>query len=156
MGKFISKFWTNSQKELPVYPHLKISNFPKNEEETITLKDGRLLGFKEYKFQHMTRHPITNDLNKEHIILLIPGIPGTRFFCHPQVLSSMEQQQEQKKPNNISTDSLSSYTSHIKLYVLERPGIGLSTFAKRSFLDFAQDIKEFCDQKQIINCSLIA
>ncbi|RIA88934.1 Alpha/Beta hydrolase protein [Glomus cerebriforme] len=152
MGKFYSK-----QAELPEYPHLTISNFPKNEGETITLEDGRSLGFKEYKFQHITQHPITitNDLNKEHIILLVPGLPGTRFFCHPQVLSSLEQQ-EQKIPNNTSTESLSSYTLNIKLYVLERPGIGLSTFAKRSFLDFTQDIKEFCDQKQIKNCSLIA
>src|SRR6266540_3906169 len=88
---------TKSTKELPEYPHLKISNFPKHEGETITLKDGRLLGFKEYKFQHITQHPITNGLNKEHVILLIPGLPGTRFFCHPQVLSSMEYQQQKNQ-----------------------------------------------------------
>ncbi|RGB30349.1 Alpha/Beta hydrolase protein [Rhizophagus diaphanus] len=163
MGKFYSKqtnIWTKSRsaKELPVYPHLTISNFPKNEGETIILKDGRSLGFKEYNFKHITQHPITNNLNKEHVILLIPGLPCTRFFCHPQVLSSLEfhQQQEPKNPSNMSTESLNSYTLQIKLYVLERPGIGLSTFAKRSFLEFSQDIKEFCDQKKIENCSLIA
>ncbi|CAI2162473.1 58_t:CDS:1 [Funneliformis geosporum] len=150
MGVFNSK-----QPELPEYPHLNISNFPKSEGETITLKDGRLLGFKEYKFQHITSHPIANDFNKEHVILLIPGLPSSRFFCHPQVLASLP-----KNPNNFSShndDSLSdNNTLNIKLYVLERPGIGLSTFIKRSFLDFSQDISEFCDQKQITNCSLIA
>ncbi|GBB95895.1 hypothetical protein RclHR1_02640009 [Rhizophagus clarus] len=156
MGKFYSKQYTKSRsaKELPVYPNLTISNFPKSEGETITLEDGRSLGFKEYNFIHMTQHPITNDLNKEHVILLIPGLPCTRYFCHPQVLSSLEQ--DQKNFDNMSTESLNSYILQIKLYVLERPGIGLSTFAKRSFLDFSQDIEEFCEQKKIENCSLIA
>ncbi|CAG8435687.1 10303_t:CDS:1 [Funneliformis caledonium] len=152
MGVFNSK---QSTTKLPEYPHLKISNFPKSEGETITLKDGRLLGFKEYKFQHKTSHPIANDFNKEQVILLIPGLPSSRFFCHPQVLASL--------PNNLSShndksnESLSdNNTLQIILYVLERPGIGLSTFIKGSFLDFAQDISEFCVQKHITNCSLIA
>ncbi|CAG8513940.1 30219_t:CDS:2, partial [Gigaspora margarita] len=35
----------------------------------------------------------------------------------------------------------------IRLFVLERPGIGLLTFVKRNFIDFLNDIKEFCQQK---------
>lgn len=167
---------SNSTTTLPTYPNLSSENFPKDNGESITLSDDRKLGYMEYNFKHYYDEKLIKTKEKEQVILLIPGLPGSRFFCHPYVLASCLENYEyfptpssNNNPNN--DDNSSSNKIHleyrqpsspnapfvtIKLYVLERPGIGLSTFANRSFLDFAEDIKEFCLKKNINHCSIIA
>ncbi|CAG8624259.1 9022_t:CDS:2, partial [Acaulospora morrowiae] len=142
------EFNPNQKSKIPEYPHLKLSNFPRDDDgETIDLGDGRKMGYKEYQFQHIIQNHDSISEQREFIILLIPGIPGSRLFCHPQVLES----------NPESTENIiDTLTITIRLFVLERPGVGLSTFAKRTFLDFTDDIREFCIQKNIKKCSLIA
>lgn len=111
-----------------------IKEYPKIEGDYIKLKDDRLLGYKEYN--------IINLLNNKNItIILIPGLPGTRFFCHPDVIHS--------KIDNIENKNI------IKLYVIERPGIGISTFNNGTFIDFTSDFIEFVKAKKIIKCSII-
>ncbi|CAJ0639126.1 10751_t:CDS:2 [Entrophospora sp. SA101] len=87
----------------------------------------------EYNFKHYYDEKLINPKEKEHVILLIPGLP------------------EYRQPSSSNAPFVT-----IKLYVLERPGIGLSTFANRNFLDFTEDIKEFCLKKKINHCSMIA
>src|SRR6185295_2256296 len=113
-------------------------SFPKSEGETITLHDGRKIGFSEYKYQLAIPFE-----SSPAIVLIIPGLPGTRLFCHPLV----------RKNQAISGNSKFGY---VRIIVLERPGVGLSTFAKRTFLEFAQDVKEFCIKKKITRCSILA
>ncbi|CAG8640372.1 6278_t:CDS:2 [Dentiscutata erythropus] len=131
------------------YPHLVASKFPINDDgETITLSDGRLLGYKEYKFSHTLTDNTISLRNQEFVILLIPGLPGSRFFTHPSILTNTDDE------NIIINENENKVL--IRLFVLERPGIGLSTFAKRNFIDFANDIKEFCQQKNVKKFSLMA
>ncbi|CAG8573506.1 6966_t:CDS:2 [Racocetra persica] len=133
------------------YPHLVASNFPiTNDGETITLSDGRLMGFKEYKFFHNLTDNTISLRNQEFVILSIPGIPGSRFFTHPSLLSKENDENINTSENNDENKAL------IRLIVLERPGFGLSTSAKRNFIDFSNDIKEFCQQKNIKKFSLMA
>ncbi|CAJ0840254.1 15246_t:CDS:2 [Entrophospora sp. SA101] len=124
---------SNSKTTLPTYPNLLIENFPKDNGESITLSDDRKLGYMEYNFKHYYDEKLINPKEKEHVILLIPGLP------------------EYRQPSSSNAPFVT-----IKLYVLERPGIGLSTFANRNFLDFTEDIKEFCLKKKINHCSMIA
>src|SRR5437764_452059 len=77
MGNFGSK------TKLPTYPNLSVKNFPKNDDgESITLNDNRKLGYKEYNYKHYYNEKLINPSKKkkEHVILLIPGLPGSRFF----------------------------------------------------------------------------
>ncbi|CAG8539940.1 10114_t:CDS:2 [Scutellospora calospora] len=135
-----------SSTSKPKYPHLEVSKFPINDDgETITLSDGRLIGFKEYKFSHKLNANAKSLSNQEFVILSIPGLPGSRFFTHPSLLS------ESFKDISENEDK-----ALIRLIVLERPGLGLSTFAKRNFIDFSNDIREFCQQKNIKKFSLLA
>ncbi|CAG8701139.1 3717_t:CDS:2 [Cetraspora pellucida] len=133
------------------YPHLVVSNFPiTNDGETITLSDGRLLGYKEYKFFHTLTDNTKSLRGQEFVILSIPGTPGSRFFTHPSLLSK-------ENDNNLDSDENDNENKAlIRLIVLERPGIGLSTSAKRNFIDFSNDIKELCQQKNIKKFSLMA
>ncbi|CAG8644633.1 6065_t:CDS:2 [Ambispora gerdemannii] len=153
----------NLNTELPEYPDLVLANFPKKEGETVQLIDGRQFGFMEYNITHTVQKTALRD-NREHIILLIPGLPGSRFYCHPHVLAEEKNKELNKtsaknNSNNRSDhdcDNESLDLIKIRLFVLERPGIGLSTFAKRTFLDFANDVKEFCVIKRIMECKVIA
>ncbi|CAG8748366.1 5641_t:CDS:2, partial [Racocetra fulgida] len=132
------------------YPHLVASKFPiTNDGETITLSDGRIMGFKEYKFFHTLTDNTISLRNQEFVILSIPGIPGSRFFTHPSLLSK-------ENDENINTSENNENKALIRLIVLERPGFGLSTSAKRNFIDFSNDIKELCQQKNIKKFSLMA
>ncbi|CAG8530660.1 5841_t:CDS:2 [Ambispora leptoticha] len=145
--------------ELPEYPDLVLKNFPKKEGETVQLEDGRLLGFMEYKITHTVQKKTALRDTREHVILLIPGLPGSRFYCHPHVLAGEKELNKKLAKNNSDSnddDNESLDLIKIRLFVLERPGIGLSTFAKRSFLDFANDVKEFCVIKEITECKVIA
>ncbi|CAG8625302.1 3533_t:CDS:2 [Dentiscutata heterogama] len=131
------------------YPHLVASKFPINDDgETITLSDGRLLGYKEYKFSHTLTDNTIYLRNQEFVIFLIPGLPGSRFFTHPSILSKTDD--EDIIINENENKAL------IRLFVLERPGIGLSTFAKRNFIDFANDIKEFCKPDDNEDCPTLS
>ncbi|KAF0498885.1 alpha/beta hydrolase [Gigaspora margarita] len=134
------------------YPHLVASNFPINDDgETITLSDGRLMGYKEYKFFHTLTNNTISLRNQEFVILSIPGMPCTRFFSHSSLLSKANDENINNNENENEENK-----ALIRLFVLERPGIGLSTFAKRNFIDFSNDIKEFCQQKNIKKFSLMA
>eukprot|EP01112_Ceratiomyxa_fruticulosa_P024265 TRINITY_DN979_c0_g2_i7.p1 TRINITY_DN979_c0_g2~~TRINITY_DN979_c0_g2_i7.p1 ORF type:complete len:356 (-),score=78.64 TRINITY_DN979_c0_g2_i7:114-1181(-) len=67
-----------------------------------------------------------------HNILLFPGTPGSRFFC-PKTI-----------PDNVT------------VYVLERPGIGLSDpKPNRTILDWADDVLEFVDGLSIQHFGVI-
>ncbi|RHZ60883.1 hypothetical protein Glove_350g107 [Diversispora epigaea] len=159
---------SSKNSEIPKYPHLTLQNFPKDDDgETITLSDNRKMGYKEYHYQHVLQNPISfnqeleienSGNSKEFIILLIPGSPSSRLFCHPKVLDSISNNNNQNNNNNNNNndDNNNQNTVTIRLYVLERPGLGMSTFAKRNFLDFTDDIKSFCEQKNIKKCSLIS
>lgn len=114
-----------------------IDEYPKNEGEYIKLKDKRILGYKEYNIINCFN-------NKDITIVLIPGLPGTRFFCHPDVIYSKNDEIKNIKNKNI-----------IKIYVIERPGIGISTFNNGSFIDFSLDFIEFVKVKKIKECSII-
>ncbi|CAG8514312.1 8638_t:CDS:2 [Paraglomus occultum] len=132
------------------YSGLNVLNFPKNEGETIQLNDGRVIGYKEYHFYHQfTKNP----QRQLRPVFLIPGLPGTRFFCHPNVIDNLVRDEDDY--SNASEPASSSYTRRITLIVVERPGIGLSTFAKRTMLDFAEDVRELCIKKGITEFDLI-
>ncbi len=58
----------------------------------------------------------------------IPGLPGSRLFSHPKLLSQ----------------SLSGF----RLFILERPGLGLSSKVENlNFLKWTKDIHEFLKSK---------
>src|SRR5690349_7648741 len=86
------------------YSSLDALNFPKNEGETIQLKDGRVIGYKEYHFYHQFTKKPQRQLRP---VLLIPGLPGTRFFCHPNVIDSLIPNEDDHN-NNASNPSISS------------------------------------------------
>jgi pimeloyl-ACP methyl ester carboxylesterase len=72
----------------------------------------------------------------ESIVLFFPGIPGSRFF-NPLLLS---------KSNAVL----------IRLIVIERPGIGISTpNISKSIVEFPKDVKEFLDGLKIKRVSII-
>jgi pimeloyl-ACP methyl ester carboxylesterase len=83
------------------------------EDNTVTLRDGRKLGFARYG------NPA------DFPVLFFHGIPGSR----------MQRPLELDYLNDLS----------LCLYVIERPGIGLSTpLPYRSIRDFTDDVAEFC------------
>jgi len=107
---------------LPQYPELDPKNFPKEEGEKVQLKDGRWLGYKEYGIR-----------NGEHVILLFPGLPGSRLFYPGD-------------PEHCKS----------RILVLERPGFGLSSpLPNRNLLDWAEDVSQFLDLLQIKKFSII-
>jgi pimeloyl-ACP methyl ester carboxylesterase len=72
----------------------------------------------------------------DSIVLFFHGIPGSRFF-NPLELSQ-------------------SNTYIIRLIVLERPGLGISTpNLSKSILNFTEDVKEFLDGLKIKKVSII-
>lgn len=199
---------------LPEYEELIPSHYPRLQGDVITLADDRVFGFQEYRFWHeiknsetssdkassqeATAGPATEPAkeNEELVVFMIPGLPGSRFFHHPDLFSKaaippFEDDEDQppkregshsrtgsahllsgsSSQHSRSRTSLHAGVSHsrsasasnsdsnkrlVRLFVLERPGIGLSTFAQRQFLDFADDVREFCRHKNITRASLIA
>ncbi|CAG8630697.1 4107_t:CDS:2 [Paraglomus brasilianum] len=138
------------------YSSLDYLNFPKNEGGTIQLNDGRVMGYKEYQFYHQFTKKPKRQLRP---VLLIPGLPGSRFFCHPNVIDSLipDGDAYNDPSNSVSDPAISSHNrARVTLIVLERPGIGLSTFAKRTMLDFAEDVRELCIEKGITEFDLIS
>lgn len=95
-----------------IYPDLGQLSFPRPEGETVTLPDGRTLGYS----VHVVRPSTTNDKpctetcsinaagddSQLPAIILFPGTPGSRFFRHPAL------------------DDQSPHGS--RMYILERPG----------------------------------
>lgn len=71
----------------------------------------------------------------QRTILVFPGLPGSRLFNF----------------NNWARPSW-----NCQMYVLERPGLGISSYrAHKSFVNWADDVKEFMDQLQIYRTSII-
>ncbi|KAJ1547820.1 hypothetical protein HK096_010885, partial [Nowakowskiella sp. JEL0078] len=107
---------------------------PSNSGSTITLADGRILGFCEYI------SPL--DLPKKDklpVILFFPGIPGSRLFSHPEV-----------------TNPPYSGNIGVRLFVLDRPGLGISSEKPgRTILDWADDVQEFVKALHIPRFSVL-
>jgi len=105
---------------LPNFEGISQEHFPKPEGSKHTLKDGREMGFMEYGKIGNGKYPI----------ILIPGVPGSRFFV--------------RKDRKILEDL------DIRLVVIERPGFGLSTpNPKGTLLSFADDVTEIADSLNI-------
>lgn len=108
-------------------PSIDITRFPRGEGSTVTLPDERLIGYKSYG---------STDENAP-VILLFPGIPGSRFFHHPSI--------------HTATEALSC-----RLIVLERPGFGLSSPKPgRTLVDWADDVEFLVDAFHIPNFSVL-
>ncbi|RUS15986.1 Alpha/Beta hydrolase protein [Jimgerdemannia flammicorona] len=199
--------------KLPDYDDLIPAQYPRLQGDVVTLADDRVFGFQEYRFWHdvKDRKPVQtssprstptashietatetssqasillkDDDTKELVVFLIPGLPGSRFFHHPDLSSRAEtppfedDDDRPRRRNGLESASPSRAESTLKirshsrsgssinsdptkrlvrLFVLERPGIGLSTPSRRGFLDFASDVREFCHNKAITRFSLIA
>ncbi|CAG8466340.1 4545_t:CDS:2 [Diversispora eburnea] len=120
----------NSESKIPEYPHLTLSNFPKDDDgETITLSDGRKMGYKEYHYQHVLQNPIpfnqeleieNSENSKEFIILLIPGSPSSRLFYFTDDIKSFCKQKNIKKCSLISYSAGGPYGLAAS-YVLGKP-----------------------------------
>jgi len=99
----------------PVYEDISPKLFPKTEAKQFQLKDGRNIGYEIY-----------GNPNGVNVILFIPGVPGSRFFCPP------------------ITEKLNSL--NLKLVVLERPGYGISSPKPgMKLLDWPDDVAEVAD-----------
>lgn len=93
---------------------LESLEFPILQGSTYTLSDGRTMGYSE------TVHP-EDDTTSPVPILFFHGIPGSRLFVPPAI----------------------KLIKGIRWIILERPGFGLSTAKKMSFLEWASDVEEF-------------
>ncbi|KAH3767945.1 alpha/beta fold hydrolase [Pelomyxa schiedti] len=82
----------------------------------IKLGDGRDIGYSLHGRSHGPH---------SFVLFLFPGIPGNRLFLPPTEARFLE----------IG-----------RIYVLDRPGFGLSTYAPRSLLDWPSDVEEVADQ----------
>jgi len=101
---------------------IKTVKFPLSDRgKTVQLKDGRKLGYE--VFGANSKEGENQEVRR--IVILMPGTPGCRLFC----TEGME---------------LAAKSRGIKLFVLERPGFGLSTpKSDRTILSFGEDVKEF-------------
>ncbi len=92
---------------------------PPRFEGTVRLKDGRQLGYAEYG-------PVTG-----RPLIWFHGTPGARRQIAPEAREA-------------------AYERDIRIIAVERPGIGDSTsYAYEAIVEWAHDIEEFCDAKEI-------
>jgi pimeloyl-ACP methyl ester carboxylesterase len=101
--------------------------FPSDKGSTIQLGNGRNIGYMEY-----------GNIESQNVVLMFPGLPGSRLF-NPLVA----------KPELFMT-------YNIRMIVMERPGLGLSTAnPNKTILNWADDVKEFLDTLHIPLVSVI-
>ena len=110
-----------------ILEQLESHEFPSLQGSTYILKDGRAMGYSE------TVHP-QDDTANLFPILFFHGIPGSRLFVPPAIKS----------------------IKGIRWIVLERPGFGLSTLKKVTFLEWASDVEEFIVNVIKSNVSIVA
>jgi pimeloyl-ACP methyl ester carboxylesterase len=96
------------------------------------MRDGRVLGYEEYV------HPDdVPNISRLPVVLLIPGIPGCRLFSHPDVATG-------------------KLRTGVRLLVLERPGIGLSSpKPNNTILSWARDVEDLLKCLHIQRCSIL-
>lgn len=94
---------------------LESLEFPSSQGSTFELSDGRSMGYSE------TIHPDDDDTEGLVPVLFFHGIPGSRLFVPPAI----------------------NMIRGVRWIVLERPGFGLSSSKKTSFLEWASDVEEF-------------
>ncbi|GFR40883.1 hypothetical protein Agub_g1535 [Astrephomene gubernaculifera] len=115
---------TGAKELLEAHPRLAAFTFPNSHAgQTVLLpSSGRQFGYCEYVDTSVPSEQLRN-------VVLLPGIPGSRLFTHPDV----------RKHGCVKT---------WRLIVLERPGIGLSDPAPEqyAYADFVADFREFCQQ----------
>eukprot|EP00798_Chlamydomonas_sp_ICE-L_P022366 gene22366-29468_t len=84
------------------YPDIQHGPFPSSDGKTVTLPNGHTIGYCEF----VDPNTPTAELR---VIVLLPGIPGSRLFSHPDV-------------------EREGCVAGIRLIVMDRPGLGLSSF----------------------------
>src|SRR5215218_7923245 len=100
-------------------------------DQTITLMDGRKLGFALYG-------PVSGQP-----VLYFHGTPSSRL--EPQLLNVY----------GVDLEAI-LFTANIQLIAIDRPGIGLSSFnSGGNFLSFAEDVKQLIDQLSVRACSIL-
>jgi len=130
MGQNISAALESSLQQF----HFPLSNLG----SSMILSDGRCLGYMEYV------DPSLSTLEKSQLptILFFPGLPGSRLFTHPVV------------------ESAGGYIPGVRMLVVERPGIGLSSpHSDSNYTSIAEyvqrDISQLLDNLNLTNLSVL-
>ena len=116
-----------NEKEEALKIELEKTKFPLEGGQMFTLEDKRILGFEIYGEKE----------NATEVVLFFHGTPGSRFFITNEMENSL-------------------LRNKVKLYILERPGFGLSTpHHERTFETWANDVKQFINKEIQQKVSLI-
>eukprot|EP01083_Nonionella_stella_P215398 775262_1 len=108
---------------------INASDFPSPDGNTHELDDGRMVGYKVYG--------CLDDAETKENIIFIPGTPGSRFFFPP-------------------SHSKDSAEHGVRVYVVERPGFGLSTpQTGRTLTSFAHDVAHFAKGLELGTYSVV-
>jgi pimeloyl-ACP methyl ester carboxylesterase len=115
-------------RELRQDPTLQPNKYPRKDGETLTLPDGRILGYAKYG---------ASDAKEERTILFLHGTPGTRLSWHED-------------------HSAICAEAGILVIIPERPGFGLSSpQPNRSLLSHALDIQVLLEHLNLKKVTVI-